>query len=130
MSYIFQEFFMYYFFLFFLHIKQSNACSLLIQDPRIAFEDIDASELYPCVMFYSGTPGEKVGKFDIKSFIGNLNYLYPYQVIFNFRSISLLRVSNMTQILDIELSILVFYMYKYFFYPGCAIFNTSLVLYW
>ena len=69
MSYIFQEFFVYYFFLFFLHIKQndalkSNACSLLIQDPRIAFEDIDASELYPCVMFYSGTPGEKVGKFD------------------------------------------------------------------
>ena len=64
MSYIFQEFFVYYFFLFSLHIKQSNACSLLIQDPRIAFEDIDASELYPCVMFYSGTPGEKVGKFD------------------------------------------------------------------
>ena len=68
MSNIFQEFFVYYFFLFFLQIKQndalkSNACSLSIQDPRIAFEDIDASELYPCVMFYSGTPGEKV-KFD------------------------------------------------------------------
>ena len=28
----------------------------------MAFEDIDAPELYPCVMFYSGNPGEKVSR--------------------------------------------------------------------
>lgn len=32
----------------------------IIQDPKVAFEDIDASELYPCVTFYSSSPGEKV----------------------------------------------------------------------
>lgn len=26
----------------------------------MAFEDVDATELYPCVMFYSSNPGEKV----------------------------------------------------------------------
>ena len=26
----------------------------------MAFEDVDATELYPCVMFYSTNPGEKV----------------------------------------------------------------------
>lgn len=30
------------------------------QEPKVAFEDIDSSELYPCVMFYSSNPGEKV----------------------------------------------------------------------
>lgn len=30
------------------------------EEPRIAFENIDATELYPCVMFYSTNPGEKV----------------------------------------------------------------------
>lgn len=29
-------------------------------EPKVAFEDIDANELYPCVMFYSTKPGEKV----------------------------------------------------------------------
>jgi E3 ubiquitin-protein ligase HERC1 len=29
-------------------------------EPRLAFEDVDAAELYPCVMFYSTNPGEKV----------------------------------------------------------------------
>lgn len=29
-------------------------------EPRLAFEDVDATELYPCVMFYSTNPGEKV----------------------------------------------------------------------
>ena len=32
------------------------------QEPKIAFEDVNASELYPCVMFYSSNPGEKVSK--------------------------------------------------------------------
>ncbi|KAK9884642.1 hypothetical protein WA026_007479 [Henosepilachna vigintioctopunctata] len=35
-------------------------------DPRVAFENIDASELYPCVMFYSTNPGEKVKITDMK----------------------------------------------------------------
>ncbi|GFO36542.1 HECT and rld domain-containing e3 ubiquitin protein ligase family member 1, partial [Plakobranchus ocellatus] len=30
------------------------------EEPRLAFEDVDAAELYPCVTFYSSTPGEKV----------------------------------------------------------------------
>lgn len=30
------------------------------QEPKLAFEDVDATELYPCVMFYSSNPGEKV----------------------------------------------------------------------
>ncbi|XP_033110674.1 probable E3 ubiquitin-protein ligase HERC1 [Anneissia japonica] len=30
------------------------------EDPRLAFEDIDANELYPVVVFYSTNPGEKV----------------------------------------------------------------------
>ncbi|XP_055971788.1 probable E3 ubiquitin-protein ligase HERC1 [Sorex fumeus] len=30
------------------------------EEPKLAFEDVDASELYPCVMFYSSNPGEKV----------------------------------------------------------------------
>ncbi|XP_048583459.1 probable E3 ubiquitin-protein ligase HERC1 isoform X5 [Nematostella vectensis] len=30
------------------------------EEPRVAFEGIDATEVYPCVMFYSNTPGEKV----------------------------------------------------------------------
>lgn len=30
------------------------------EEPRVAFENIDATELYPCIMFYSTNPGEKV----------------------------------------------------------------------
>ncbi len=30
------------------------------EDPRVAFEDVDAAELHPCVMFYSSNPGERV----------------------------------------------------------------------
>jgi E3 ubiquitin-protein ligase HERC1 len=30
------------------------------EEPRLAFEDIDSQELYPCVMFYSNSPGEQV----------------------------------------------------------------------
>jgi len=31
-----------------------------MQEPKVAFEDIDGYELYPCVVFYSSNPGEKV----------------------------------------------------------------------
>uniref|UniRef100_A0AAV2LT25 B30.2/SPRY domain-containing protein n=1 Tax=Knipowitschia caucasica TaxID=637954 RepID=A0AAV2LT25_KNICA len=30
------------------------------EEPKLAFEDVDATELHPCVMFYSSNPGEKV----------------------------------------------------------------------
>ncbi len=33
---------------------------MIPQEPKLAFEDVDATELYPCVMFYSSNPGEKV----------------------------------------------------------------------
>ncbi|KAL3277276.1 hypothetical protein HHI36_012626 [Cryptolaemus montrouzieri] len=36
------------------------------EDPRVAFENIDATELYPSVMFYSTNPGEKVKITDMK----------------------------------------------------------------
>lgn len=38
----------------------ANCCLLGQQEPKLAFEDVDATELYPCVMFYSSNPGEKV----------------------------------------------------------------------
>ncbi|XP_063233987.1 probable E3 ubiquitin-protein ligase HERC1 isoform X2 [Bacillus rossius redtenbacheri] len=36
------------------------------EEPRLAFEDINATELYPCVMFYSTNPGEKVKMTDMQ----------------------------------------------------------------
>ena len=36
------------------------------EDLRLAFENIDATELYPCVMFYSTNPGEKVKIVDMQ----------------------------------------------------------------
>ncbi|KAJ9597344.1 hypothetical protein L9F63_011784, partial [Diploptera punctata] len=36
------------------------------EEPRLAFEDVDAAELYPCVMFYSTNPGEKVKMTDMQ----------------------------------------------------------------
>lgn len=30
------------------------------QEPKLAFEGVIAAELYPCVLFYSSNPGEKV----------------------------------------------------------------------
>lgn len=36
------------------------------EEPRVAFDNVDAPELYPCVMFYSTSPGEKVKITDMK----------------------------------------------------------------
>lgn len=36
------------------------------EEPKLAFEDVDATELYPCVMFYSSNPGEKVALCDMQ----------------------------------------------------------------
>lgn len=36
------------------------------EEPRLAFENVEAGELYPCVMFYSTNPGEKVKMVDMQ----------------------------------------------------------------
>jgi len=36
------------------------------EDPQIAFHNVDAPELFPCVLFYSNNPGEKVVGIDLK----------------------------------------------------------------
>ncbi|KAF5301595.1 hypothetical protein FQR65_LT08900 [Abscondita terminalis] len=36
------------------------------EEPRVAFENVEASELYPCVVFYSTKPGEKVKMTDMR----------------------------------------------------------------
>lgn len=39
------------------------------EEPRVAFEDIDATELFPCVLFYGTGPGEKVKMTDMQVII-------------------------------------------------------------
>uniref|UniRef100_A0A3Q3Q0X0 Uncharacterized protein n=1 Tax=Monopterus albus TaxID=43700 RepID=A0A3Q3Q0X0_MONAL len=36
------------------------------KEPKLAFEGVVASELYPCVLFYSSNPGEKVALCDLQ----------------------------------------------------------------
>ncbi|KAI4901439.1 hypothetical protein NFI96_014722 [Prochilodus magdalenae] len=36
------------------------------REPKLAFEGVDAAELYPCVLFYSSNPGEKVALCDLQ----------------------------------------------------------------
>ncbi|XP_048876533.1 probable E3 ubiquitin-protein ligase HERC1 isoform X3 [Brienomyrus brachyistius] len=36
------------------------------KEPKLAFEGVDATELYPCVLFYSSNPGEKVAICDLQ----------------------------------------------------------------
>lgn len=43
-----------------------------LQEPKLAFEGVDATELYPCVLFYSSNPGEKVLFFLAFSFYLNV----------------------------------------------------------
>ncbi|TUG88269.1 putative E3 ubiquitin-protein ligase HERC1 [Bagarius yarrelli] len=55
------------------------------EEPKLAFEDVDATELYPCVMFYSSNPGEKVrGSIKMVDYLGgqkpNSMYLVCLQV--------------------------------------------------
>ena len=45
-----------------------------MQEPKVAFEDIDGYELYPCVVFYSSNPGEKVRVLCC--------YLMPFLILF------------------------------------------------
>ncbi|XP_049838129.1 LOW QUALITY PROTEIN: probable E3 ubiquitin-protein ligase HERC1 [Schistocerca gregaria] len=45
-------------------VLDMDACTISFgkngEEPVLAYEDVDATELYPCVMFYSTNPGEKV----------------------------------------------------------------------
>ncbi|CAB1352023.1 unnamed protein product [Coregonus sp. 'balchen'] len=36
------------------------------KEPKLAFEGVEATELYPCVLFYSSNPGEKVALCDLQ----------------------------------------------------------------
>lgn len=49
-------------FLLFWHVLRHNLSIIVFfsQEPKLAFEGVIASELYPCVLFYSSNPGEKV----------------------------------------------------------------------
>lgn len=47
-------------YLYFLNKLCLYFLKICFQEPQVAFEDVDVTELYPCVMFYSSNPGEKV----------------------------------------------------------------------
>lgn len=47
-------------YLFFLLLLTDMFHVFFHQEPKLAFEGVVASELYPCVLFYSSNPGEKV----------------------------------------------------------------------
>ncbi|XP_041374032.1 probable E3 ubiquitin-protein ligase HERC1 isoform X2 [Gigantopelta aegis] len=46
------------------------------EEPQVAFEDIDSTELYPCVTFYSSNPGERVKLTDMR-YHGGIPDLLP-----------------------------------------------------
>lgn len=50
------------FFLMLTHVFRDILSIITVssQEPKLAFEGVIASELYPCVLFYSSNPGEKV----------------------------------------------------------------------
>ncbi|KAF5282986.1 hypothetical protein FQA39_LY04857 [Lamprigera yunnana] len=54
------------------------------EEPKVAFENIEASELYPCVMFYSTKPGEKVKMTDMRKLLVHDSHreLLPGEPIF------------------------------------------------
>ena len=43
------------------------------EEPKLAFENVEAAELYPCVMFYSTNPGERVSSLTTSS----CSYCFP-----------------------------------------------------
>ncbi|GCB70606.1 hypothetical protein scyTo_0005723 [Scyliorhinus torazame] len=47
------------------------------EEPKLAFEDVDATELYPCVMFYSSNPGEKLMILNRLKEAARLSFVYP-----------------------------------------------------
>nr|XP_015195044.1 PREDICTED: probable E3 ubiquitin-protein ligase HERC1 isoform X5 [Lepisosteus oculatus] len=56
------------------------------KEPKLAFEGVDATELYPCVMFYSSNPGEKVALCDLQM-RGMPNDLLPGEPLCSPRAI-------------------------------------------
>eukprot|EP00066_Takifugu_rubripes_P013620 XP_011602886.1 PREDICTED: probable E3 ubiquitin-protein ligase HERC1 isoform X2 [Takifugu rubripes] len=55
------------------------------KEPKLAFEGVIASELYPCVLFYSSNPGEKVSLHDLQM-RGMPNNLLPGEPLCSPRS--------------------------------------------
>ncbi|KAJ8304849.1 hypothetical protein KUTeg_018432 [Tegillarca granosa] len=74
------------------------------EDPQVAFEDIDSTELYPCVMFYSGNPGEKVKLIDMQVCDGTKDLLpgdplcAPSTAVMVEANISLIRTLHNTEV--------------------------------
>ncbi|XP_066566869.1 probable E3 ubiquitin-protein ligase HERC1 isoform X2 [Amia ocellicauda] len=62
------------------------------KEPKLAFEGVDATELYPCVMFYSSNPGEKVALCDLQM-RGMPNDLQPGEPLCSPRSTVLLEAT-------------------------------------
>ncbi|XP_017786874.1 PREDICTED: probable E3 ubiquitin-protein ligase HERC1 isoform X2 [Nicrophorus vespilloides] len=67
------------------------------EEPRLAFENIDAIELYPCVMFYSTNPGEKVKITDMqvnghqRAYLTGEPKLAPMQMVLTESIITVIR---------------------------------------
>jgi len=78
--------------------------AVLLQEPKVAFDDLEATVLYPCVMFYSTNPGEKV--LNLESFC-----LLPISVFLSFIFSTLLFFSM--ELLHVyNINIIVFLVYK------------------
>ncbi|KAG8440199.1 hypothetical protein GDO86_006116 [Hymenochirus boettgeri] len=73
------------------------------EEPKLAFEDVDASELYPCVMFYSSNPGEKVKICDMqmrgtpRDLLPGDPICSPVATVLAESSVQLLRVLHRTE---------------------------------
>ncbi|KAG8576379.1 hypothetical protein GDO81_009838 [Engystomops pustulosus] len=73
------------------------------EEPKLAFEDIDAAELYPCVMFYSSNPGEKVKICDMqmrgtpRDLLPGDPICSPVSTVLAESSVQLLRILHRTE---------------------------------
>ncbi|XP_053573266.1 probable E3 ubiquitin-protein ligase HERC1 isoform X7 [Bombina bombina] len=73
------------------------------EEPKLAFEDVDAAELYPCVMFYSSNPGEKVKICDMqmrgtpRDLLPGDPICSPVATVLAESSVQLLRVLHRTE---------------------------------
>ena len=67
------------------------------EEPTLAFQDVEATELFPCVLFYSTNPGEKVKITDyepkrpLKTLVAGEPHCSPTAVLLSESHISLIR---------------------------------------
>ncbi|CAG7693965.1 unnamed protein product, partial [Allacma fusca] len=72
------------------------------EEPTLAFQDVDASELFPCVLFYSTNPGEKVKITDyepkrpLKTLVAGEPHCAPTAVLLSESHVSLIRKLHAT----------------------------------